>query len=185
MAKLFVVRHAQVTVDYRIPAAEWGISAEGIDSTRELALHESWDGVSCIYHSPESKAIATAKIISEITRIPMMCMDDLRELKAPIIESTDEFVRRVGEYLGGARDPEFEDWDDATHRIVNCVKKIVDMAAGSSVAMVSHGRILTVLFSYILKRRLTADEWRFIRLPDLSVIDLDAWTVERGFFSGT
>ena len=185
MAKLFVVRHAQVTVDFSIPPSEWRISMEGIDATKELALKESWSDVSRIYHSPESKAMATAEIISEFSGIPTMCMDDLRELHIPAIQSEYEFLRRVGEYLGGARDPEFEDWDEATKRIVHGVQRIVTMANGSSAAMVSHGRILTVLFSHILKRRSRVDEWKSIRFPDLSVVDLDTWTVERGFFSGT
>ena len=94
MAKLFVVRHAQVTVDFSIPPSEWRISMEGIDATKELALKESWSGVSCIYHSPESKAMTTAEIISEFSDIPAMCMDGLRELHIPAIQSADEFLRR-------------------------------------------------------------------------------------------
>ena len=95
----------------------------------------------------------------------------------------EEFVRRVGAHFAGSNDPEFEDWNDATERIVNCVQRIVRNENGNSVATVSHPRILTVLFSHILKRRMTVDEWQSLRMPDLSVIDLDTWTVERGFFS--
>ena len=40
-----------------------------------------------------------------------------------------------------------------------------------------------VLFSCLFKRRMTVREWKSIQLPDLSVIDLDTWTVSRGFFS--
>lgn len=183
LSKLFVVRHAQVTVDFNIPPSDWSISVEGIQSARELSLQQSWGGVSRIYHSPENKAVATAKIISEVSGVPTKGEDDLRELRIPTIQPHDEFLRRVGEYFAGSNDPEFEDWNNATERIVSCVQRIVRNENGNSVAIVSHGRILTVLFSHILKRRMKVDEWQSIRMPDLSVIDLDSWTVERGFFS--
>lgn len=183
MAKLYIVRHAHVNVDLTVPSSEWEISREGIHATKDLALAESWDEVSCIYHSPELKAVATARVISEVTGIPTTVEDDLYELRIPTITPTEEFIRRVGAYLAGFSDPEFEDWDDATTRIVGCVQNIVSEANGNSVLMVSHGRILTVFFSHLMKRRLSVTEWQSIRLPDLSVIDLDTWTVERGFFS--
>lgn len=85
--------------------------------------------------------------------------------------------------FAGSNDPKLEDWNVANERIVNCVQDIVRTENGKSVVIVSHGRILILFFSHILKRRMTVDEWQSIRMPDLSVIDLDSWTVERGFFS--
>jgi len=183
VAKLYIVRHAQVNVDFSVPSHEWEISEEGIRATKDLVSGETWNGVRRIYHSPEPKAAATARIISDITSIPTRLMNELHELRIPTIHPAEEFVRRVGTYLEGFPDQEFEDWDQATTRILGCVHKIISEANGSSVAMVSHGRILTVLFSHLLKRRMTVWEWQSIRLPDVSVIDLDTWRVERGFFS--
>lgn len=182
MAKLYIVRHAQVNIDFSVPSSQWVISEDGISATEDLVLNESWSEVRHIYHSPEPKAVATAHIISELTGIKTTVMDGLHELRIPTINPAEEFVRRVGTYLAGYPDPEFEDWDMATNRIVGCVQNIVSQANGNSVAMVSHGRILTVLFSHFLNRRMTVDEWQSIRLPDLCVLDLDTWTVERGFF---
>lgn len=183
MPKLFVIRHAQVNVDFDMPATQWNISAEGIASTRELALTESWEGVSRIYHSSERKAVSTAQIISEVSGIPTAVADGLGELTVPIIHPHKEFVRRVGAYLAGYNDPEFEGWDEAAKRIVNYVQNIVRVEDGQSVAIVSHGRILSVLFSHILERRVTVDEWQSIRFPDLAVVDLDTWVIERGFMA--
>ena len=80
MSKLIIVRHAQVIVDFNIPSSDWNISAEGIQSTKEVALKESWGEVSRIYHSPEPKAAATAKVISEVSGVSTKVADDLREL---------------------------------------------------------------------------------------------------------
>lgn len=183
MSELYIVRHAQVNINFSVPSTEWRISEDGIRGTRKLVLSERWSTVHRIYHSPEPKAVATADIISEMTGIPTIVMDELHELRIPTIQSTEEFILRVGAYLEGFPDPEFEEWAQATDRIVGCVGRITNEANGYSVAMVSHGRILTVLFSYLFKRRMTVKEWQSIRLPDLSVIDLETWTVERGFFS--
>gem|GEM_PF-3318754 len=183
MAELYIVRHAQVNVDFTVPSTEWQVSEDGIRKNRELVLSENWSGVHRIYHSPEPKAVVTADIISEMTGIPTGVMDELHELRIPTIQPTDEFIRRVGAYLEGFPDPEFEEWAQAKDRIVGSVRRITNEANGCSVAMVSHGRILTVLFSYLFNRRMTVKEWQSIRLPDLSVIELETWTVDRGFFS--
>lgn len=184
MAELYIVRHAPVTVDPRIPSTEWDLSTEGRAAVRHLVSDSnSWNDVKCIYHSPELKAVITASIISEMIGVPTQMMADLHELPAPAIHPTSEFIRRVGEYLEGHSDPDFEDHCHAMERIVGCVRRIARDADGHTIAMVSHGRILTVLFSYLLKRPMTVREWQSIQWPDLSVVDLDSWTVKRGFFS--
>lgn len=71
----------------------------------------------------------------------------LYALRVPTINPPDEFAHRVGPYLAGFPDREFEDWDVAANRIVDAVQTIIRLANESSVAMVSYGRILTVLFS--------------------------------------
>ncbi len=183
MSKLIVIRHAQVAVDFNLPASDWPITEHGIEATRQLALAEPWNEVARIYHSPELKAAVTASVISEISGVPTAVKDDLRELYVPMIQPHEAFVRRFGAYLDGYNDPEFENWDNATNRIVHCVKQLVHREEGKSFAVVSHGRIITVLFSYLFKRRLTVDDWQSIHFPDLSVVDLNTWTVERGFFA--
>jgi len=183
MSKLYIVRHAQVTVDFRIRSSEWTISQEGIDATRQLVLNHSWNDVQRIYHSPELKAVGTAEVVGAMTGIPTTVVDDLRELRVPHIDASDEFIRRVGAFLMGFPDPECEPWDQATQRIVGAIAAIAAEVHGHSAAVVSHGRILTVWFSHLFQRRMSVAEWQSIRLPDLSIIDLDTGTVERGFFS--
>ncbi|MFX4302701.1 hypothetical protein ACOJUR_10665 [Alicyclobacillus tolerans] len=45
MAELYIVRHAQVNIDFSVPSAGWHISEDGIRATRELVLSENWSGV--------------------------------------------------------------------------------------------------------------------------------------------
>lgn len=182
MTKLYIVRHAPVNIDFSVPSSQWEISQDGIRATRDLVSQASWHEIGRIYHSPEPKAEATARVISEFTGIPAEVRDELCELQVPTIHPFEEFVRRVGAYLEGFPDPGFEDWDQATSRIVHCVDNLIRDSNGTSAAMVSHGRILAVLFSHFFQRRMTVQEWQSIQLPDLSVVDIDTWTVDKGFF---
>lgn len=182
MAKLYVVRHAAVAVDFDLPASDWQLSGAGIEATRKLVDAGGWEDVRHIYYSPEVKARQTASIISQMTGTASTVVEDLRELRAPILINLDEFQGRVGAYLDGFADPEFEPWDEAGERIARCVEAILDEADGL-VAIVSHGRILTAWFSHWLGRRLSRRDWESMGLPDLSVVDIDSRRVERGFFS--
>ena len=183
MAKLLVIRHAAVHVDYAVPPARWELSELGRRQAQDLASNAPWQGIVRIYHSAELKAAATAEIISHQTGIPTACARDLGELAMPVILSRDEYLRRLERYFAGADDEEFEPWTAATRRIVQGVQDIVAGCPGQSVAIVSHGRILTVFFSYLLRRRLTLADWQSIALPDWSVVDTQMWTVESGFLA--
>lgn len=183
MAELLIVRHAQVTADFTQPSAKWTISPEGIDASRQLARDVSFYSIDGIYSSPEPKAVATAEIIGRERGMKVQVMDDLRELYAPTIPDPHEFFCRVQSYFAGQGDDEFETYEKAESRIVGCVHAIIKQTHKRPVAVVSHGRILTVLFSYWWKRPARIIEWQAIRFPDLSVVNLDSRTVDRGFFS--
>lgn len=185
MTSIYVVRHAQVKVEPEVASHLWELSEEGRDAAEELARGESWEDVAWIYHSPEPKAEATARVIAEVAGgMELRMHPDLRELEMRTgYLSAAEFQGRLQQYLVGAEDPDFEPFEEAAARIERCVREIVEEAAGRSVAIVSHGRILTALYSRLLGRRLTIEEWRSIRMPDVSVIDTETWQVKRGFLS--
>jgi 2,3-bisphosphoglycerate-dependent phosphoglycerate mutase len=184
VGKLYVIRHSLVAVDPKVPPVEWNLSEEGKIRTVELIEGEQWDDLACIYHSPEPKAEQTAAIIARRFGVRTAVCDDLRELHADVgFLPGEQFQERVGAYLDGRQDPCFEDYEQATKRIVHCVEEIVTEAGDRSVAIVSHGRILTALFSAIRGERLGRAGWQSIGLPDLSVVDWKNRRVERGFLS--
>ncbi|MCL6444335.1 MAG: histidine phosphatase family protein [Alicyclobacillus sp.] len=190
MPHLVVVRHAQVTIDPHVPPAQWHLSAEGEAAAAALAADPIWPTIHIIAHSPEPKAKATAHILSSMHSLPLTEEPDLRELEMDAgFLPTDVFLDRVGRFLEGEPDEAFEDYGAATDRIVQCVQRLLLAANGQSVAIVSHGRILTALFSHLLGRRLARQLWQSIRLPDLAVLDVGSptdvttWRGVRGFFS--
>ncbi|RLQ93315.1 histidine phosphatase family protein [Falsibacillus albus] len=182
MPKLFVIRHAQVCIVPSLPSHQWELSEEGAISARKIALQTDWEDASIIYHSPERKAMQTAAAIGIEKTLVLREEEDLRELEMNSgFLKKEDFQSKVGEYLMGKGDHDFEEYWSAQERIVNCVKNLVDRHKGSSLAIVSHGRILTAFYSFLLRRRLGVQEWQSIKMPDISVIDLETWMVIDGF----
>lgn len=184
MPKLYVIRHAKVNIDPSKPSADWCLSKEGNLSTYHLAQSESWDDVQWIYSSPEPKATQTAQIIADHLRINYHIHPDLRELQfKTMFLPAKEFQTRVARYLEGKPDPAFEDYQKAQTRIDQSITSITQKHKGKSGIIISHGRIISVWYSLLLGRKVTAQEWKSIGLPDLSVIDLTTRKIERGFLS--
>ena len=182
---LYAVRHAQVAIRPAVPPEEWHLSAEGVDAARALASEGGWEGVAALHHSPEPKTAETAAAIGAVLGVPLVPAPDLRELRMDAgFLGTDVFERRVGAYLEGAPDPAFEDYAAAQRRGLGCVRAAVAAAGGQPIAIVSHGRLLTAMFSALCGERLGTAAWRSIRMPDLSVVDVAAGRVARGFFAG-
>lgn len=183
--KLYVIRHAQVQIKPAEPAEHWHLSAAGWQAARELAERLADAGIAVLHHSPQAKTRETAQAMGDVLRVPLRAEPDLRELAMDVPWlGTADFERRVGDFLGGAADPVFEPYDLAQHRILGCVRAIVVRCAEPATAVVSHGRIITVLFSALCGVRLGAEEWRSLRMPDVAVVDLARGIIAEGFWAG-
>ncbi|MGC5327250.1 histidine phosphatase family protein [Brevibacillus sp. SYSU BS000544] len=183
MKQLYMIRHSKVQIDPTTEPTHWTLSDVGIQAAREMALREDWHHLKMIYHSPEPKAEQTAKIVAETIGATCKVHHDLRELEMRTgFLSASDFQMKVSEYFMGKPDPDFEDFQAAQKRIRKAVASILD-ETNESVGIVSHGRIITAFYSDLLGRRITSEEWKSIRLPDLSVIEIPTWKIVRGFFS--
>ena len=158
--------------------------AGGVILTIPIAEASFWASVAGIYHSPAPKAAQTAQIIARRWRLPTYAKEDLREMEIQGYIMPEQFVHIVGDHLAGvASSSLLEDYALAQQRIVRCVQRLAVINAGRSFAIVSHGRILTALYSHLLGYRLGREAWQSLRMPDLSVINLATWQVEAGFLS--
>ncbi len=185
MALLYLVRHGPTAVDPTLPQDQWHLSKEGVDVVRDWAKSQSWTGVDQLYASPELKARETADIVGEVAKVPVGIDEGLRELGVPFIASRSQFLDRMERYLAGFPDPEFEPWEAAQERMASSIDTIQARHPGESIALVSHGRILTAFLSRILGRRLTRDEWLAIQMPDVAIVDLPAGFLTRRFAGWT
>jgi broad specificity phosphatase PhoE len=175
MAKLVLIRHAQVTVNPRVPVDQWRLSEEGIKAAaalrRDLAVVE----VQLFYTSPEPKAVATAAAISD--RQPLIQVPDLKELDrtaAGWLSTETEYVAMVAEIF---RHPDesirgCEPAALAQQRIVRAIDTLVAAQPGCTRAIISHGIVLALYLCHV-KRIMMPDPaiWRRIGFPDLALVD--------------
>ncbi len=179
---LYIVRHSIPAIDPSVAAEHWPLSDAGIGAAQQLSRLPSWQDVEIIYSSPEPKALQTAEEIARPWDKKVIIEDDLRELwMKPVWLGNADFLKKVGDYLEGGDDPDFEPYDQAQQRIGDCVQGLVRSHPGRSIAVVSHARILVTFFSHLLGRRIGRQEWRSIKMPDLAVVDLVKAQVVSGF----
>lgn len=180
-----MVRHAQPSLDPAVAPERWRVAPERLAATRALVASRAWDGVAAIHHSPRPKAEATAHEMADLLGVPLIADPDLADLTMDVGFLGDEAFRdRVGAFLEGGRDPAFEDYDRAQRRITACAARLMAGPAGRDLAIVSHGRIITVLFSALTGERLGRGAWQSIGMPDVCVADFGAGRVTDGFFAG-
>lgn len=185
MAKLYILRHAETRIDSVLGPDNWELDDGARDSVARLLKGIPITEICCIYSSPLPKASRTADIIGNIYGIAKNERDCLREVKRyfPYVDDMT-FGVYVEEFLSGKDDLHFEPYPVARERIVNCIGDILKESSGKSVIVVSHGMVISVLYSHLTGRILSKNDWKNLKMPDLSVIDIDSGIVERGFFSG-
>lgn len=175
-----MIRHAQTKIEPDKPPEMWNLSPKGESGCIAFAETLDLSDVSHIYHSPEPKAHQTAHLIASVADDVQLHADaGLRELEMRVGFLTQmEFERRVGAYLAGHEDADFEPYAMAQEQIASCVRRATERYPSESIAFVSHGRILTAFFSHLRGHRLGVSEWKKIRLPDLILVNPDTWTIE-------
>lgn len=180
MAKIFVVRHGAPVISPDVPSAAWPLSDAGRDAVTRLASQRDWPLVSGIYHSLEPKARDTAHVLARQLNAPVVAHPMLGEIpfKNPRFYDQETFQRILGDFLQrGTQGPFQETYAEAESRIVCALQCICAKEGPGLPIAVSHGRILAVLWSYLLGKRLSLREWQEIPMPGLALVDLEGPSV--------
>ncbi len=174
MALLYLIRHArsQMMGD---EIERWPLSEEGKRETGVLARQNFWREIELIFSSPEPKALLTAKPSAHRWGIPLEVVNCLHELHRPrLVQDYDMTVARL------FAEPEtviagMEPATQAAERITHCLKELVASHPEQTLAVVSHGLILTLFLAQLENRRPTVSEWRAIPFTGLAVMDTATW----------
>lgn len=182
MAKVYFIRHAETAVDVQRPPSEWSLTDAGRAAVQALAVRIDWSTVTLVAHSRERKAADTAHWLTVGQTVPCASYAGLNELAVPFIADRAELVARVGRYLSGYPDDDFEPRARALARFGAALDAIQAASRPGRAVVVSHGRILTVFMASLLGRALTVADWQSLAFPDIALVDLTARQVESGFF---
>jgi broad specificity phosphatase PhoE len=180
--RLYVVRHAAVTIRRDVPLPQWHLSPEGRAAAEALAEEPYWAEIAALYTSAEPKAVGTAQRIAARHGLPIRIDPDLREVdgRTWVAEGYREQVRR---YLAGEPVDGWEPREAALARVGSCIDGVVAANEGADVAVVSHGLVLTLCLAGLLDLDATAsfELWTRLRFPDVAVVDPEARQLERAF----
>ena len=145
-----LVRHSLPVVAPVVPPSRWVLSETGRGRCAALADQLARFGPSAIYASTEPKATETARIVAARLAVNLRVREGLEEHHrddTPFFESSDEFedaVRRLfaapNELVHGS-----ETATTALARFERAVDAAIDDATDTSVVIVSHGTVISLL----------------------------------------
>jgi len=174
MTQLYLIRHAhtQMTGDV---ADRWSLSEKGRREAGILARQDFWRKVTMVLSSPEPKARQTARPAVRRWGIPFKVADCLHELRRPrLIRNYQQVIARFfsnpEQSIAG-----METASQAAERITRCLKELVAAHPGQTMAVVSHGLVLTLFLAQLDNRWPTVSEWRAVPFTGLITVDTNTW----------
>lgn len=185
MTTFVLIRHARVAIDPEVPADRWRLTPDAWESATRLREDATVSAATSWFSSPEPKAAGTARAAAGV--LPVTEVPNLRELDRSStgwLATADDHIRLVEEiFATPARSVRgCESADAAQKRFLAAMAQIVSEHTSETVAVVSHGIVLTLYFSWLQGlARPDLDLWKRLRLPDLAIVDPVARVVIQNF----
>lgn len=180
MALLYLIRHARVQMTGDAPR-RWSLSQEGRREAGVLARQDFWRDVEHIFSSPEPKARQTVGPAARRWGIPLVIVDCLHELRRPrLVHDYGKVIARVFA-KPEASVAELEPAVLAAERVTRCIRELVTAHPGQTMAVVSHGLVLTLFLAQLENRWPTVAEWRAVPFAGLTILDTVEWRLVKGW----
>ena len=180
MARLYLIRHArsQMMGD---EIERWPLSEEGWREAGVLARQDFWREVELIFSSPEPKTQQTAEPAARRWGIPLVTVDCLHEIRRP--QLAPDYQKIVSRFFA---EPEtsiagMEPAAQAAERITRCLEELAAAHPEQTLAIVSHGLVLTLFLARLENRWPTVTEWHAIPSTGLAVVDTTTWRLITGW----
>jgi broad specificity phosphatase PhoE len=179
MKTLILIKHSLPEIAGNLPACEWRLSAVGRLRCKALAERLAPHHPTRLVASREPKAYETAEEVAAHLGLPLAPEDDLHEHvhREVGLLRAEEFEAAVARFFAQPADLVFgsETADQAHRRFEQALSFILGKYHDESLAVVTHGRVLTLS----LTRVLGLDPfpfWKRLGLPSFAVA---AWPDRR------
>jgi broad specificity phosphatase PhoE len=157
MSTIYLIRHgenhANVTKEFSYKYVDYSLTPKGVLQAKQTAAYLRDKNIAALYASPLKRAIETADIIGTVLRLPVIIMEQFRELNVGFLEgqppSTHNwaiYAQVVNAWYTGRHDMAFpggEDYVTLRDRTMNGLQEILSYQAGTCVALIGHGGIFT------------------------------------------
>lgn len=170
---MYLVRHAQSRITAGVPDPEWPLSERGSAQAARLAEVLAALDIEEIHCSPYRRCRETIAPFVAAARVPVHHHDDLRErrIAGTVLDDFERVWRRSWEDFDYAL-PECESSRAAQRRIVDAVAGICARSAARTLAVSSHGNVLSLLIHH-LDARFHLERASAMRNPDLLRLEYD------------
>lgn len=180
---LILIRHGQSQPVEGVDAQRWGLSAEGLEQSQALASRLGPYAPSIVFSSYERKAVQTAEVVARGLDVPHVLWPGLHEHMRTAVPYFDRetflalvrrFFARPGELVFGQ-----ESAEQALTRFQTALYDLMDAYPRRTVAVVSHGTVLTLLLAplvgedpYTFWERLGMPAYAVLTRPALEVAEM-------------
>ena len=172
---MYFIRHANVVRDTAVSSDQWELSENGRLRARQLARQINEPPVR-LFASRELKAIQTAQEMAAVWGVPWSMLDGIHEHERgsnQYIDDPQAFQTAVSQFLKHPDQRTFgsETAIEAANRLQTAVFQLRALYPQETVAVVTHGRILT---AYLSQQDPTMDAtafWQALPLPALIAVD--------------
>ena len=165
---LYLVRHGRPLIDRARPAHEWALDPAYADDVRALRArlpqHAAW------FSSPEPKALATARLLTEE---PIEVVGDLREHERNSTEWVDDFSAVVRRAFAHPEVPAYAGWEPLAatrRRVVTAVEGILDQHPDHDIVLVGHGTAWTLARAELMGEPPDLHWWMRLSLPHVACV---------------
>ncbi|MCY4012913.1 MAG: histidine phosphatase family protein [Gammaproteobacteria bacterium] len=164
---VYLLRHAQSTVDPALPESDWPLSEAGVLQADELRARLALLGIEQVVSSPFVRAVETVRPFCQAAGIELQIDSELRErrLSGRWIRDFEGILRKTWEDFDLAV-PGGESSRGCQDRVVGCISRLATAARGQTMVVSSHGNAIA-LFLNALDPAFGWSEWRAMRNPDL------------------
>lgn len=179
---LFLVRHGHETDGFRGGWSSLGLDGVGLEQSARLAEHfaknQSEYRVEKIYSSDLTRAVQTARFISQALAIPVITKSEFREVNNGALAGMDN---KAAEMLYPDLYWKNLEWDEKYpngesprefYERVSAAWSVLISAERENAVLVTHGGVLQVIFS-ILKREKFSNKKSFVSVSCCDIIRLD------------
>jgi broad specificity phosphatase PhoE len=187
MPSLYLIRHPATQPDPAIPASAWPLSDEGRTQVQALLKAPFWRGVTGIFTSDQPKATAVGEAVQAAWNIPFEVIADLAEAQRDRWLGWEAFDQAQQAFFAHPADPLVPGWesaDAARARFTAAINSILAAhPAGDSLAVVTHGTVLTLYIAGLQGVAPTYDFWQNIGFASVMAVDRATMRPVTGFLT--
>lgn len=169
---IYLIRHAATQIDQTIDAKAWSLSEKGATQAQQLAACAFWKDIEAVVVSSEYKTYLTVEAAVARFALPVQIDNRLDEVQRGGF--VEDYQAQVQQFFANPAKA-INGWEAADDALARMNQAIADLAVDykdQTVAVVSHGLILSLYRAYLLKHQIIRfEDWRALGFATVALVD--------------